>query len=291
MTVAVTTPTGSVGRPLVAALLRAGVRPRVLVRDPRHLDSAVLEQVDVITVDLLDREAVVAATRGVSALYWVDPPTDGPDPVADHARCGATAAHAVAVNGIDRTVFQSSVGAEKRYGAGEIDGLARTEVALDRTGAPVLHLRCGYFFSNLLFQLAAIRDGVLPISVPVDHPMPWVAPVDIAQVAALRLIGPAWTGRQVQAVHGPADLTWAQVAALIGDVTGRAVRAEQVPDEDMRSMMAAGGMAQTRIDAMMGMSIGLRAGFLPEQPRTAISTTPTGLAGWIHATLVPALAR
>ena len=38
--------------------------------------------------------------------------------------------------------------------------------------------------------------------------MAWVAPRDIAEVAVTRLLSDAWSGRCVQAVHGPADLTW-----------------------------------------------------------------------------------
>lgn len=50
---------------------------------------------------------------------------------------------AVTANRIGRVVFQSSVGAEKRHGVGEIDGLAATEVALDGLDVDVTHLRCG----------------------------------------------------------------------------------------------------------------------------------------------------
>ena len=58
-------------------------------------------------------------------------------------------------------MLQSSVGAELRHGAGEIDGLAATEVALDALGGDTAHLRCG-FFSNLGLMDDAIRAGALP---------------------------------------------------------------------------------------------------------------------------------
>ncbi len=47
-----------------------------------------------LPVDLTDGAGVVAVTRDVEALFWVDPPTSGPDPVAD-ARMGLNAARAV----------------------------------------------------------------------------------------------------------------------------------------------------------------------------------------------------
>ena len=61
----------------------------------------------------------------------------------------------------------------------------------------MLHLRCGYFFANLTMQLDTLRDGVVPVLLPVDHPMPWVAPRDIAEVAALWLLSADWAGRHV----------------------------------------------------------------------------------------------
>ncbi|WP_232665489.1 NmrA family NAD(P)-binding protein [Pseudonocardia sp. TRM90224] len=289
MRIAVTTPTGNVGRHVIAGLVRAGVRPMALLRDPGRLDPTLKEHVDTVAVDLRDEDAVVAATVGVDALYWVAPPMFGDDPGADYARVGAHATSAVKANGIGRVVFQSSVGAEKRGGAGEIDGLARTEELLDATGADVTHLRCGFFFSNLLFELDTIRDGVIRVVLPVDQPMAWVAPRDIAEVAVGRLLNPAWSGRAVQGVHGPADLTWAQAAAIVSEVTGRPVRAERIPDERMRETLAGGGMSEGQVNAIMGMSTGLRDGFTPEQSRTAATTTPTTLAEWCYAELRPTL--
>ena len=102
---------------------------------------------------------MVAATTGVDALFWVDPPACTPDPVGHYARIGAIAARAVTANAIARTVFQSSGGAEKRHGVGEIDGLARTEELLDATGASVLHLRCGYFITTCCWTSMPYAPG------------------------------------------------------------------------------------------------------------------------------------
>ena len=215
MRVAVTTPTGNVGHHVTAMLVRAGIRPLVLARHPDHLDPQLQPLVDIAHADQFDPASVVTATRGVDALFWVDPTTGSEDPLKDYQRASTAVADAVTTNGIGRVVFQSSVGAEKRHGVGEIDGLAATELALDALDADVTHLRCGYFFTNLLLQLDAIRAGHLDVVVPIDQPMPWVAPRDIAEVAVTRLLAPDWSGRHVTAVHGPVDLTWNDVAAVL----------------------------------------------------------------------------
>jgi uncharacterized protein YbjT (DUF2867 family) len=285
--VAVSTPTGHVGREVLRLLVRAGLRPRALVRDPERLDPELREWVDTVVVDLADSDAVVAATEGVEALYWVDPPTVSDDPIAAYARFGANAARAVTENGVARTVFQSSIGAEKRTGAGEIDGLARTEELLEATGASVTHLRCGYFFTNLLFDLEALQRGVFSVLLPPDQPMPWVAPRDIAETAAVRLLSTAWSGRHVQAVHGPADLSWREVADIVSAATGRTVRAERISDDALRAALTDSGMPDGMVDGLLGMSTGLRDGFTPEQPRDPTTTTATTLAAWAYDTLRP----
>jgi uncharacterized protein YbjT (DUF2867 family) len=287
--ITVTTPTGNVGRHVVEMLVRAGVRPTVLARDPARIDPAVLERVDAVPVDQRDTDAVVAATKGTDALFWVDPPTFADDPSADYALATDAVARAVSENQISRTVFQSSIGAELRHGAGEIDDLARTEERLDATGASVVHLRCGYFFSNLLLQIDAVRAGVVPIVLPADQPMPWVAPRDIAEVAVSRLLSDGWTGRRVQAVHGPADLSWAQAAAIVTDATGHPVRAERITDDEMRGLLAGYGMSDGLVEAVMGMSTGMRDGFVPEQARDVTTTTPTTLGSWAYDVLRPLL--
>lgn len=282
MRIAVTTPNGNVGRHLTRMLVRAGVRPLLLMRKPDQLADELRGHVDVACADSWDREQVVASTRGVDAIYWVAPTSVSEDPMADYARATETIVAAVKDNQIARVVFQSSVGAEKRHGAGEIDGLAGTEVALDQLGIDVAHLRCGYFFTNLILQIEAIRAGRIETVLPLDAPMAWVAPRDIAEVAAMVLLDRSWRGRRVQAVHGPEDLTWAQVGELLTGELGREVAVELVTDEAMYQQYLAVGMPPALASAVLGMSTGLRDGFVPEQQRSIISTTPTTLRTWVR---------
>lgn len=288
--IVVTTPTGHVGSRVVHLLLQAGTRPTLLLRDPTKLDRATQEQVDLVQADQGDAEAVVRATRGAECLFWVDPPhTVEGDPVAGYARMGANAARAVTENNISHTVFLSSIGAEKRHGAGEIDGLARTEEQLDETGASVLHLRCGYFFTNLLLDLTALREGVLPTPWPLDFPMGWVDPRDIGEIVAARLLANGWSGRHVQAVHGPEDLTFSRVAEILTTAVGRPIRAERISDADFRSSLSSTGLGAKQVEGIIGMSAGLREDFVAEDERSILTTTPTTLASWAHEHLRLAL--
>jgi uncharacterized protein YbjT (DUF2867 family) len=279
MTIAVTAATGHVGSRVVQMLIQAGVRPTVLVRDPAKLPAEVREKVEVAQGDLLDRAYVAEATRGADALLWIVPESfTAEDPVAEMARIGANGAAAIAANAISRTVLISSVGAELRHGAGMIDGLARNEELIG--GGNVLTLRCGYYFTNLLGNVDELRAGTLTTTRPVSAPMPWVDPRDVGEVAAVRLLAPDWSGPQVQAVHGPADLSWQDVAEIVGAVLGRRITVQVIGDDELRAALAGAGLTPGVVEGIVGMTAGLREGFTPQQPRSYVTTTPTTLAAW-----------
>ncbi len=291
MTIAVTTPTGNVGSRVVRLLVQAGVRPRVLVRDPVKLDPELRPLVDEARGDLLDEAFVAEALQGVEALFWASPESFvAPDPLADMVRMGANAAAAVRAAGVTRVLQISSVGAERGQGAGLIDGLARNEEQLASSGAAVLTLRCGYFFTNLLGMLDEMRAGSLTTTMPLDRPMAWVDPRDIGEVAAVRLLA-GWSGTSVAAVHGPADLSWGEVATILSAATGRDIKAQETTDAALREGLLAAGLSVPAVEGIVGMTAGLRDGFTPEQQRDARSTTPTTLESWAYATLRPLLAE
>jgi uncharacterized protein YbjT (DUF2867 family) len=291
MTIAVTTPTGHVGSRVVQLLLQAGVRPRVLVRDPARGEGGVCAGVGVRRGDLTDAGFVRQALAGATAALVVDPtPHTVEDPVDTSRRTGAHLAAAVRDNGVRRVVFLSSVGAELRHGAGHIDGLAAIEEQLDATGADVLHLRCGYFFTNLILSLDGLAAGRLTAADDPDRPLPWVDPRDIGDIAAARLLNDGWHGRVVQGVHGPQDLSWRHVARILSAALGRDIRVRTVSDGDVREALSAAGLPPGAVNGIVGMTSGTRE-LTPEQPRGTFTTTPTALAGWAHAHLRPLLAE
>ncbi|MEU7424823.1 NAD(P)H-binding protein [Streptomyces sp. NPDC040750] len=290
MTIVVTTPTGHVGSRVVRVLIQAGVRPRVLVRDPARLDAQTRGRVEVRVGDLTDAGFVRDAIAGARTVFWVDPtPHTAEEPVETSRRTAAPLAAAARDGEVARIVFLSSVGAERRHGVGHIDGLARVEELFDASGADVLHLRCGYFFTNLLLGLDDLRRGVLTTTAGPDQPLAWVDPRDIGEVAAARLLNDGWSGRRVQAVHGPEDLTFTQVAAVLTEVLERPVRLRTVGDDDLRATLGSAGLPAKAVEGIVGMMAGTRD-LVPEQSREVTTTTPTPLSAWAYARLRPLLA-
>src|SRR3954470_23198245 len=126
-------------------LCRAGVRPRLLLRKPDRINVELRDHVELAVGDQRDRDYVLEATRGVDSVFWVHPDDWSlPDPDVDAERTGESVAEAMRQNRIARVVFQSSIGAELRQGAGFIDGLAgieeRLDAAREETGSALLHL-------------------------------------------------------------------------------------------------------------------------------------------------------
>jgi hypothetical protein len=124
---------------------------------------------------------------------------------------------------------------------------------------------------------------------PADVPLAWVDPRDVGDVAAARLLAPDWSGVEVQGVHGPADLTWAQVADIVAAAAGRAVDLRVVTDDEMRAGLRAAGLTEAAVEGVVGMTAGVRDGFTPEQARSAVTTTPTTLESWVYGQLRPLL--
>jgi uncharacterized protein YbjT (DUF2867 family) len=285
VTIAVSTPTGHVGSHVVRLLCQAGERPRLLLRDPSRLDTDLHDRVELAVGDQRDADYVAEAIEGVDAVLWVHPDDwSMPDPNADADRTGEGLASAMRRHRIPRVVFLSSVGAEIRHGAGFLDGLARVEERLDAarddTGAALVHLRCGFFMTNLLHDLDGLRAGRLTTTRPLDDPMPWVDPADIGTVAALRLLARDWTGRQVQAVHGPSDLTWPEAARALSVATGTTIEAIRIPEDEERDALRDSRLSEVAVGGILGMARGKGDGFVPEQSRSLLTTTPGTLAGW-----------
>jgi uncharacterized protein YbjT (DUF2867 family) len=97
MTIAVTTPTGNVGRHVLRLLAQAGERPRALMRHPDRLPQDAQPFVDAVAVDQFDAASVERATEGVDSLYWVVPPSELDDPLEGYrsATDALLAAHLV----------------------------------------------------------------------------------------------------------------------------------------------------------------------------------------------------
>jgi uncharacterized protein YbjT (DUF2867 family) len=260
MTIAITTPTGNVGHEVSARLLDASVPVRLLVRDAARVEDLVGRGAEVAVGSLDDADYVETATRDVEQLFWVTPSDlSAADLRARQVEFGEVARRAVERNRIGRVVNLSSVGAQLAEGNGPIGGLHDNESLLEGVAHDLLHLRPAYFMENLLALAPMIAtQHVLALPMPSSTRMPMVATRDIAAVAAAELMDAGWSGHRVRGVHGPADLSWDEVA----------------------------GVADSYVEMLEGLGSGrVRAA----EARDDSTTTPTTLETFVSDTLYPAV--
>jgi len=218
----VTGGTGNVGRALVHELREMRASVRVLTRDAAK--ARLPGDVELAEGDLTLPATWRPALAGVEAVFLVREP--GGDAILDELQA----------RGVGRVVLLSSGAAA----LGEVNAIARGHLETERRvrscGVPWTFLRPGAFMTNVLQWAAAVSaDGVVrePFGDVATAP---IDPTDIAAVAARELLAPGEADR-IHDLTGPEALTARQQVAILGDVLGRTLRFEDVPEEVARAAM------------------------------------------------------
>jgi uncharacterized protein YbjT (DUF2867 family) len=294
MRVAVTTATGHVGSAVADFLLDFGgnIQVSLLGRRADKLTNSIQRGAETVIGSQDDVDYLCRATQGVNALFWATPPGYGSDNVRGFQnRLGAVGTKAIETNRIARVANLSSIGADLASGNGPIGGLHDVEGLLNQTSCSIVHLRPGFFFENLLWQVDSIRKWgriSLPLSASTRYPM--LATRDIGRVAAVRLTSTGWSGQIVQELHGPADLSFREVAEILTEVLGRKIVYIKCGQEEMRDMMLKNAMSENAADLMLEMYDAVENGRLrTTQPRSPETTTPTTLTEFAHDVIMPLL--
>jgi uncharacterized protein YbjT (DUF2867 family) len=295
MRIAVTTPTGHVGSAVADFLLDLGgdVQVRLLGRRPDKLTDFIRRGAETVIGAQDDVDYLCRATQDVDALLWVTPPGYGSDNLRTYQnRLGEAVAKAIQTNDIARVVNLSSVGAHLTSGTGPIAGLHDVEERINGVAHHVTHLRPGFFFENLLWQLDSIRKWgriSLPLSASTRYPM--IATRDIARVAATRLISATWSGQVVQELHGPTDLCHREVAEILTPSLGRKIVYVKCDRDEMRENLLQSAISENAVDSLLELYEAVESGRLQtSQPRSHETTTSTTLAEFAREVLLPLIA-
>jgi uncharacterized protein YbjT (DUF2867 family) len=281
MNIAVTIPAGHVGSSVADYLLDIGesLQIKLLCRRPEKVQG------------LVRRGAKSAVgSQDDPEFLWATPPGYGSDNIREFQnRLGKAAATAIRTNQIPRVVNLSSLGANQSSGVGPISGLHDVEELLNEVAINVTHLRPGFFFENLLWQIDTIRQWgriSLPLSGSKSYPM--IATRDIGRVAANRLADSNWTGRSVQELHGPADLTFKEVVEILSRVLERKIVYIRSNGQDARENMIQNALTENAADLMLELYEAAESGRLsPTQPRSEQTTTPTTFEEFARETILP----
>jgi uncharacterized protein YbjT (DUF2867 family) len=264
--IVVTGATGNVGRALVDVLVSRGEDVTAVSRSGTS-DRAVHRRADLAVPATLR-----PALEGADAVFLLVA-GDRPEEVLDECR-GA---------GVKRVVLLSSQGAAtrpERYAAPRA-----AEEAVRRSGLDWTILRPGGFASNTLAWAAAIRAGEAVHTPFPEVGLPFVDPVDIAEVAAVALTGAGLTG-EVLTVTGPVTTTPRSRVDAIAAAVGRPIAVvEQTRDEARAEMVRF--MPASVVDD----TLDVLGAPMPEEQRVSPDVTrvlgrpPRSFDDWVASTL------
>ena len=284
---------GNTGHVVAKNLLARQQKVRVVGRNAAHLQPHAAQGAEVFIGDVTDATALTKAFQNADTAYVMIPPNlTSNDALAYSERVSDTIAAALKNAGVKNVVALSSIGADKNKGTGPVVGLYKLEQKLNQIdGANVLFLRAGYFMENTLPQAAAIsKMGFAVGPIRPDLKLPIVAARDIGAFAADALLSLTFRGKQTQELLGQRDITYTEVATIIGKAIGKPdLRYTQLPDEQIRPALVQAGMSEPFAGLILEMAASLNSGFMRAlEPRTSRNTTPTSYETFVAEEFVPA---
>jgi uncharacterized protein YbjT (DUF2867 family) len=285
--------TGNTGSVVANTLLEKGKKVRVVGRDARKLATCVSRGAEAFVGDVVDADALSRAFAGAEGVYSLIPPDTTSD---DYRRYQDQVSDAVATAieacGVKYVVTLSSIGAEQEAGTGAVLGPHYMESRFaDIPEINILHLRAGYFMENILPQIGIIHSfGMMAGPVRADLPLPMIATKDIGAAAADALLHFNFTGVQKQELLGPRDISYGEVARIVGMVIGRpALAYVQMGSEQIVQALTAMGISRNVAGLICEMSDALNSGRMRAlEPRSEKSSTPTSFETFVQDVFLPA---
>jgi NAD(P)H dehydrogenase (quinone) len=237
--IAVTGATGRLGGRVARRLATAGVRQRLLVRDPSRAPR--LPGATVLRAPYSDADAIRQALTGVRTVLMVSA-----SETADRVQQHRTFVDAAAAAGIEHLVYISFYGAAPDATFTLARDHWATEQHVRARGVPATFLRDN-LYADFLPGLAG-KDGVIR-GPAADGRVSAIAQDDIADAAVAVLRDPAAHAGRSYDLTGPQDLTLTEVAATLTAVTGRPTTYQPETPEQAYASRAAYEAPEWQVDA------------------------------------------
>jgi len=257
----ITGATGNLGSQVIAALLRHHVPASRLVasvRDPQQATALASQGVLVRAGDFAQPVELAAAFAGADQVLVVSP-----DKLGEAGRqLSRTAIEAARTAGARRVLYTSHMGAQADSPTQDqafIKDHAAIEAFLAQAGLPFTALRHGYYAESALHHLGrGFETG--EIRVPEDGPVSWTTRADLAEADALILAEEGRLNGITPPLTAPEAFTFADLATIASELTGRAIKHVPLTDAQWRSEKLAQGMPAPFVDIMLGTYRAMRRG-------------------------------
>ncbi|MEU9264875.1 NAD(P)H-binding protein [Streptomyces sp. NPDC048251] len=292
--IVITTPTGQIGREVLARVLGAGdgASPvRVIVRDPARLSPQTRERVEVVQGSHADPAVLKEACEGADRIFWLVPPTPGADSVEGHFRAFTDPlCELIEGRGVERVVAVSTLGRGVAENAGQISASLAMDEAIAATGVHYRALCPPSLMENLLRQTASIRaEGVWSEALAQDRVVRTCAVRDVAAEAARLLLDDSWTGYADVPLVGPDALSPEGMARVVSEVLDRPVRVRQITVADLKARLTGFGATEAWAQGVADMMHAQNTqGFYGATRPSTPDTAPTSFRQWCEEVLKPA---
>ncbi len=240
--------TGNTGSVATETLLAKKQKVRVVGRSKEHLARFTSRGAEAFVADVVDSAALTEAFKGARCVYAMIPPNiTSPDIRAFQDQVTDSICRALEAAKVMHVVVLSSIGADKPDKTGPVVGLHDFEKKLSQVSKlNALHLRAGYFMENTLPQAGVIKNlGKMAGPVRPDLSIPMIATRDIGAAVAEALLDLNFTGQQTRELHGQRDLTYTEVAKIVGSIIGKPdLSYVQLPEDQVVQAMTQMGMSK-----------------------------------------------
>jgi uncharacterized protein YbjT (DUF2867 family) len=222
---------GRTGSVVADALIRAGKRVRVIVRDPVKGEPWRARGAEVAVADIADERALARALENATGAYLLSPDDPrSPDPIGSGWQVADAIARAVEASRPGHVVALSSLPARFSEGTGMCRRMHALEERLRPVPVKLTLLRAAFYLDNWAMVLGAAAAGKLPTFIRADLVSPMVATRDVGAAAARALLeGPPTGDREVIELVGPRHYSPRDLAAALSGRLGKPVEVEQLP--------------------------------------------------------------
>ena len=221
---------GTVGSQIVRELVAQGHA----VRATTHRADAVGKRgaVETVRVDLATGEGVAAAFKGVDGAYLLAPPG-----YADQYRLLSPLVAEAKRAGVGKVVLMTAMGANAAD-----TPFRRVEQELAASGVPYNIIRPNWFMQNFqTFWVQGINAQGKVLLPAGTAKVSFIDARDIAAVAVRLLTTHDEDNRDFD-LTGPAAIDHDEVARILSQETGRAIRYEEISPDTLRQGLLAGGV-------------------------------------------------
>jgi uncharacterized protein YbjT (DUF2867 family) len=240
----VTGASGTVGRPVLEAVVKMGKPVKAMYRNAEDARNAPAGVATVIA-DFADKASLAKALSGIDTIYLVC------SPIPQLVELESNVIEACKQAGVGYVVLNSALGAGD-YPKSFPSWHRKVEDKLKASGLQYAIFRPNSFMQNIAAYMApSIREQGAFYAAMADAKLSLIDVRDIAAIVAKALSNPvAFAGKTIE-LNGPQAFSYTEIAAKISSVAGRTVKFVNIPEAAQRKSMLELGMPEWQVNALL----------------------------------------